>query len=75
MIIQVRPAGLGCSCNGACDACKRGMGDAVAPTVFDSILNALTTSLQVGSVAIPVWAMVAAGFFAVSAMGSGGRRR
>lgn len=70
MIIEARPAGLGCACNGACDSCKRGMGtigpdpDQMGLTIFDSIWNALTTTLPIGPNGVPVWILVVAGAFA-----------
>ncbi len=73
MIIEVRPAGLGCACNGACDSCKRGVGDVANPTIFDSIWNALTTTLPIGPNGVPVWILVVAGAFAAVSLAPKGR--
>lgn len=76
MIMQIRPAGLGCACGGACDTCKSGMGDAQNPTIVDQLWGALTSTLPVGQFAIPVWLIAVAGLAAVSlTSGSGYRRR
>lgn len=73
MIIQVRPAGLGCSCNGECESCKRGLGD--ASSIFNSILSALTAPVPIGSMSIPLWMVIGGGFVVASVLGGSDRRR
>lgn len=71
MIIQIRPAGLGCACGGACDTCKSGVGDAQNPTIIDQLWGALTSTLPLGPNGIPVWVLVVAGLAGAAMLSPG----
>lgn len=76
--------GVGCACNGACDSCRIGMGDVTeqsttpaAPTIFDQLWAALSTTLPLGPNGIPIWVLALAGVIAAASIMTSptGRRR
>lgn len=78
--------GLGCTCGanagglisapppvvGGCSACS-GLGD--ASSALNSLVTALSGTLEIAGFAVPVWLLAGAGVFAASMLMSPGRRR
>lgn len=53
MILQLQPAGLGCSCGGSCESCRMGLGDETT----DAVMQGLQVPVDLGFTTLPLWAV------------------
>ena len=65
---MIMPRGLGCGGNCGCESCKAGMGDAQNPTIIDSMIAALGSTVPLGTVNVPFWILGLVGIFAAAAL-------